>query len=562
MSWEVWTMKSKMSLFNKTLLMKDITRFAPVWIIYTVLQLMSGLSDMSLLADASGYVAWTLTVGIGPMAILNMIYALIVASCLFGDLFRSRLCTAMHALPLRREQMLATHVATGLLFSVVPHAAMCLVYMLRLGQLWFLAPVWLMGMVAEYLFFFALATVCAVCTGSRFALTAVYLVVNFLSEIVQWFVVTFYEPMLPGLHIRSDGFDLFCPVVWMANASELVLFRNDEEEYFSLFSGYRYEGLGPQWWYPAVMAVVACGLLVLAVWLYRKRHLERAGDFVAFRPLVPVCSGVFTLTVAAVFRSFGLLTGSEIGTMVFGFLLGCFGTEMLLRRTVKVFDKKTVIRSAVIGGVFIGTLVLTAIDPLGLTRWVPEPEQVVSVTVREDYYHDPNFEYDSPTVRTEDPQTIRDLIEIHELLITDHTEADYGYSTKGQIHITYQLSGGRTVERRYFYYHDSDVGKQIDAYYSTPEAILGYQDWDSYLKSVESVQISNWDGYWSYDGQEAEALLVAIRDDCREGWIAEGLETEHTVTIITDTVTQIDIPSLCPRTQAWIRKHIEEEPSL
>ncbi|MBQ7344773.1 MAG: hypothetical protein IJW45_01765 [Oscillospiraceae bacterium] len=559
-------MQSRTSLFNKTLLMKDITRFAPVWIIYTVLQLMSGVSDLSLFAsDVQGYMAWTLTVEIGPMAILNMIYALIVASCLFGDLFRSRLCTAMHALPLRREQMLATHVVAGLLFSVVPHTAMCLVYMLRLGQLWFLALVWLMGMVAEYLFFFALATVCAVCTGSRFALTAVYLVVNFLSEIVQWFVVTFYEPMLPGLHIRSDGFDLFCPVVWMANATELVLFRNEEEDYFSLFGGYRYEGLGPQWWYPAVMVVVACGLLVLAVWLYRKRHLERAGDFVAFRPLVPVCSGVFTLTVAAVFRSFGLLTGSGVGTMIFGFLLGCFGTEMLLRRTVKVFDKKTVVRSAVIGGVFIASLVLTAIDPLGLTRWVPEPEQVVSVTIREDYYHDPDFEYDTVAVQTGDQNTIRELIEIHELLIGDHAEVDesyYGYSTKGQIHITYQLTDGRTVERRYFYYHDSDVGERIDAYYSTPEAILGYQDWDAYVKSVDRVYVSSWDGDWEFSGQEAEALLVAIRDDCQEGWIANGLEAKRTVTIITDTVTHIDIPSLCPRTHAWIEKHLEEEPSL
>ena len=35
MSWEVWTMKSKMSFFDPTLLKKNVSRFAPAWALLT-----------------------------------------------------------------------------------------------------------------------------------------------------------------------------------------------------------------------------------------------------------------------------------------------------------------------------------------------------------------------------------------------------------------------------------------------------------------------------------------------------------------------------------------------
>ena len=93
-------MKLRTSFFNETVFRKDISRFAPAWGIY----LIGGLLIMLTLLtnDRFDYAAQSLSTTMGPFGIINFIYALIVAQLLFGDLFNSRLCNALHALPLRR----------------------------------------------------------------------------------------------------------------------------------------------------------------------------------------------------------------------------------------------------------------------------------------------------------------------------------------------------------------------------------------------------------------------------------------------------------------------------
>ena len=102
-------MKSRTSFFNLTALRKNITRFAPVWALYLIGGLLIGLNSISTFTPEYGHGARSLANSIGPMAIINFLYAIIAAELLFGDLFNSRLCNALHAFPMRRESWFATH---------------------------------------------------------------------------------------------------------------------------------------------------------------------------------------------------------------------------------------------------------------------------------------------------------------------------------------------------------------------------------------------------------------------------------------------------------------------
>ena len=77
MSWEVWTMKSRISFCDKTVLRKDILRFAPLWGIYFV----GGLLVMLTLSleENAHTLAQALGICIGIFSIINMIYAALVA---------------------------------------------------------------------------------------------------------------------------------------------------------------------------------------------------------------------------------------------------------------------------------------------------------------------------------------------------------------------------------------------------------------------------------------------------------------------------------------------------
>ena len=156
-------MKSKMWFFNKTLFKKDITRFAPVWGIYTVVLLLTGIQSFEHFHSANfngwDYQLMHFEEGIYNMVPLHFILALITASCLFGDLTRSRMSLSVHALPVRREQIYVTHFAAGILFSLVPNTALVLIQCCRIPDWSFLFFAWLGSSTMQYLFFFSLAAV-------------------------------------------------------------------------------------------------------------------------------------------------------------------------------------------------------------------------------------------------------------------------------------------------------------------------------------------------------------------------------------------------------------------
>ena len=562
-------MKSRISFFDKTLLRKDITRFSPVWILYLIGGMMVGLGVVDDY-DRYAYAARNMAETIGPLVVVNLIYALVVAECLFGDLYNSRLCNAIHALPLRREKIFFTHLIAGLLFSLVPNTLFCLVLMPRLGSFWYVSLIWLLGMTLEFLFFFAVAAVCAVSTGSRFAMGAIYILLNYLSMIMYWFVSTFYEPLLPGLHIRSEGFARFCPTAWVAPRTDLVIFQKDSIMVGSNWTDASYEfgGLSGDWWYLAVLAGLGVVLLGIAVWLYRKRQLESAGDFLVFRPMLLPCSVIFTLSVAAIFQMIpGTILDMELAALLVGFVVGCFGIEMLLRRTVKVFDKRTCIKCGLIGAAFALSLLLTLIDPLGTTRWIPKPEKVESITLSDQYDYDPTTTYyDHPyAIEITDPDEIAQLVQIHQALIGEEDPHDariWSSQYVGSFHVTYHMDSGTTATRRYYYLKNSAEGRQLKVFYDKPEFVIGYNDWQAFLASVEYVSVEDHQGMYDeiYDSR-AKDLLAAVKADCEAGDIDSDTDYDdggYSLSICTEDRWQtIHISRTAENTLQWIKENLD-----
>ena len=136
-------MRSKTSCFNKTVFRKNLLRFAPVWGVYT-LCLVVGI----LILYGNGgtakffHFARNMAQLVEVMAVVNLLYAPIVAQLLFGDLYSSRMCNMLHAFPLRRESWFLTNVLSGLTFSLVPTAIMALIsFPLLAGSIFEGAPV-------------------------------------------------------------------------------------------------------------------------------------------------------------------------------------------------------------------------------------------------------------------------------------------------------------------------------------------------------------------------------------------------------------------------------------
>ena len=529
----------------RTAFVKDLTRFAPAWILYLigmVLILFPVIIDQPTV-DA----AVSLSESIRFFGIGNILYAALCAQLLFGDLFQSRLCNALHAMPLKRGDWFFCHTVAGLCFSLVPNAVCVLWTMPLLGEFWFVPLFWMAALTLQFVFFFGLAVLSMLCTGNRFAMVAVYGLLNFLSLLVLWIVKTVFEPLIYGLYIPSEPFILLSPVVQLLQLQTYL-------EFGWIGGAGVFTGLGDGWLYLLIVAGAGIVLGALAMLLYRRRALESAGDFVAVRSLAPVFSVVYTLAVAMLIAEFGhAFTNEYLGFFVVGFLVGYFTGQMLLRRTVKVFTGRVLIGGAVFAAVLFACVGITQWDPAGVARWTPEPEQVESVSIADGYYEG----YRKNWLKLEDPEDVEAAIALHQTAIQAQGQPANGENTGLTLH--YTLKNGRQVIRTYWY---GVPANEVRTFFSRPEYVLGYTgEFEAFRDQVSFVKMD----HGALSGEFAKELLDAIAADCAAGNMAQNWKfhtTEDTVTWIYFETSdglyrEISVYPCAENTMAWLKENYD-----
>lgn len=568
MNWEVLTMRSKTSCFNKTVFLKNLTRFAPVWVLYAICLVLGLLLTYSNTSGSEGYrdywFAYRLSQMIQVMGMVNLGYALLVAQLLFGDLFNSRMCNALHALPLRREAWFVTSMLDGLCFSLIPTAVMALVSLpLLAGSLfenaWQLAWWLFLGSNLEFICFFGMAAFAAMCVGNRFTMAAGYGLLNFGAYIVYWLVDTLYTPLLYGVITPTALAHTLTPYFHMTDspfftATEyrelLVKFQQTAQWDTACFQ------LTDRWHGLSACALVGILFALGALLLYRRRKLECAADAVAFRGLVPVFQVLCAVTVATAFQCclylFLELRKSNYLFLSVGLVVGWFIGKMLLERSTRVFRLKNFYGLMALAAVFAVTLGLTKLDVFGIRARLPDPARVSSVllescrtqgitltekadveamlALQRDAAESPLEDYGT-NVLTDSGEWIRYSDTISSLDDEEAENAQYRYAT--QLTLTYQMENGSLIRRRYQVWADSPAGQIAREYLSRWDAVNTQTiRIDGRLEKILPMVLNSFQTIVvSYPGdsftgedltrQDAEALIAAIQADCAAGTMAQ-----------------------------------------
>ena len=509
-------MKSRTSFFDRTVLKKDITRFAPLWALYLIGGLMFAIS---LAVSGSEINEW-----LGGLGIVSFFYAMLTSQLLFGDLFNTRLCNALHAMPLRREGWFFTHVIAGILFSLVPNLLIALAMMVHFissNEMWYIAFIWLLGMELHYLFFFGLAVLCMMVTGNRFAAVAVYLILNFLSMIVMWFCTTIFQPMLYGVVIRTEIFAPFSPVVGLFQEQDYFTILHGEECWCHFSHDYNWDqphvyywgGWGKSWPYLIILAVLGVAFGAVALVLYRKRHLESAGDFMAFKSMKPVFTVAYTLCVGALLEMMG--DGMGVPFYIFlmiGLVIGYFTSQMLLSRSLRVFKWKNWLALLLIFALVFGGIGLCRIDAFGLISWTPKAEDVVSVKIANSRVTE--FTSYNTDAEVKDPAEIAKLIAIHKLLYAEGPTADRPGQGWQNITLCYTLKDGREIFRQYRAAQDGRAQQELNALvFGRPRYILKADSLEALISLVKSAKIEGME----IQKKDLASLLMALWSDVMEG---------------------------------------------
>lgn len=519
-------MKSRTSFFNPTALKKDITRFFPVWGLYTVYLFVMLFNTMT--SDAGRLareIGWLLE----SMSLVNLIYGGICAAVLFGDLFQPRMAGALHAMPLKREGWFFTHVTAGLLFSLAPNALAAGILLAPLQEYCYMAAIWLAVMTLQFLFFFAVAVFSAMCAGSRLGMLAVYAIIHFFSLLLFVVADQFYKPLLYGVDFSSRLFQFFCPVVWLSQDSYVELQYFYETETF-LFGGFNRS----QWLYLLVTGAVGLIAFGGGLLLYRHRKLEKAGDFLAIDCLQPVFLVISTLGGGVLLYAMSDLFGfaSSYILAAVGILVGYFGARMLMERSVRVFRKKTVLWFAIFGAILTASLFLTAQDPLGITWYVPETQDIRFVRV---YHAGDSYLYQDPDAhcfQAESSQQIDRFRQVHSQLAAERQEKT---GQTDQVEIFYQLKDGSTLCRYYTVDGTTQAYDTLQTHFSSPEYLFQTEALSALPAKIRYADIQyeyayeendlGQTGYESRvltDPAQLQDLAEAVLADCRAGTMAQS----------------------------------------
>lgn len=526
-------MKLKTSCFNLHIIKKNFGRFAPVWGLYTIFLLL--VLFFQARSGRAGIFARNLSDSMNAMSWINLIYGCICAGVLFGDLYNSRICNALHAFPVRREGWVTAHVVSGMLFCVIPNFVIAIFASFMLLQYAYIVWIWLLLSVLQFLFFFGVGTLAAVCAGNRLAMTVFYAIIQFGASLVYSVVELVYLPLLNGVRFDFQTFLLYLPTAHMSKYDQkYVNFKYNPITLDGTFLGIN----SSIWIYTFVCAAIGLLSIFLGYLVYRNRKMEHAGDFISLKVLSPVFLVIYAFAVGAFFCLLGEIFADRSYIYFFaGFVVGFFTGMMLLSRTVNVFTRKNVVRCCILAGVVICTIILTYLDPIGITAKMPEYDEVKWAAI---YTPDQAYEYslDTGNSRFEitSEREFEELQRDHYELIKDSVQDDLVSSS--EITFCYELKNGKRLLRYYKVDLESDLGKEIRRYLSDIRYVFQINDPEVLYKGLTEVSIECYDmdmgDQWKFNKEmgviesiivnredQIEQLLDAIQKDCEAGTMAQ-----------------------------------------
>lgn len=475
-------MKSRTSCFNSTLLKKNFSRFAVIWGLYAgclflfcTLVLLNIRGENAYVFATEALTQTSVLFGSG----LHQVYAIICAVACFGYLHNTRSTYMLHALPMTRETMFTTNLVSGWLFAILPQAFITL---LNLGAVAIAGSgvygtvlqnfaIWAM----EYTCFYGLAVFCMVMTGKTVFCILGYYTLSYVFVLLELVIRTILSPMLFGVDTFERIISIpLCPVV------NLIV-----EDAKSL--GNEMPGIPASlWYYLGFIALVGVVLMAASFLLYRKRHMENAGEVIAFSWARPIFKYFFTVCVTLILGLIitlitaessidnGLTVAMIISLLIAGFI-GFFAAEMMLNRSLHVFKKKAFGQFGIYAAILLAALLLIRFDVLGISRRVPAPDTVSAVRVEMITENLGEFTITDPDDIETVTQMHTKLIETHKLPEPRQSGGEYGEQVN--VKITYQLKDGSTLTRRYQGAYSGTSSTEFAALLDgKPELLQSYYD--------------------------------------------------------------------------------------
>ncbi len=473
MKWGIMVMKSKTSLLNRGILLNDFKRFAWIGAGYLLILLLSvplkvfmlySKSEDMIINNTSAYLR---IFQFDTNAALLQVMSLIIVPVLTGLLlFRylqdSQASDMLHTLPVKRETLYNTHVMAGIIFLFVPLILTALVTWALVAGLG-IEHVnstdilsWLAVSLLMNLLFFICSVVVGMITGMSTVQGVLSFILLLLPSGLSMLLLYNMSKYIYGLphDFYSDKITHLSPLIRLTENSIRSITTVEIVVYLSS----------------------SIALYFLGRRLYRKRRLEAAGDAITFDILRPVFKYGVTFCFMLLLGSYFYSDQGNMGWTYFGYFLGSllayFLAEILLNKSLQVFQLRRLKGYGIYCLVIIALLGLLHFDCAGYEKSLPDPVEVRSIYLDYSFYalkeKDNNirtavnvrdgveYKYQPPVpaIFTE-KDNIANIYALHQKIVANRLDGKEAYLAKRtnndsqQICLAYELENGRHFYRQY-----------------------------------------------------------------------------------------------------------------
>ncbi|MCR5090659.1 MAG: hypothetical protein K6C08_14260, partial [Oscillospiraceae bacterium] len=470
-------MKSGKFFFNRGISQSLLRRFWPLWLGVLAMLILLGPAQVSrLMSYMPEYPVWRSNemvrgiLGAGvDAARFEMAAAVLTAMAMYSYLYLPRTCGLMNTVPVRRETVFLTAFLTGLLPLL---AADLIAFLCLLGAAAGVEGVstavclqWLKAVVLSTVGFYGLASFCAVLTGNILVLPVVYLVLGVVAAAAEGCVRALLGSLVYGYTYNRFSLTALSPLVYVLDNVQVTAPGTSRDPSMEIIH-YQIGHLGYLGWF----CLAGLVLTVLAVLLLRRRHMESVGDVVAvpqLRPVFRCCMAAGCAIALAVLLEdffYGRTAGGRNGAVVVfpalvaGSLIGWFGSEMLMKKTLRVFH------SGWKGyGIITACLLLFAVcaetDLTGYEKRVPAAEEIDNVRLL------------SCQTPLRDGETMELCRALHRQIIGHKSENERADQTM-EIHLRYELKNGKAMDRLYYVKSYEGITDEPESDLSTYERLI------------------------------------------------------------------------------------------
>lgn len=536
-------MKSKTSCFNATIFKKNISHYWPVWVLFLCYLFI--ILPVNIWTDATNaYYFENVSAAVRDKQIMGnairlaitpapvFLFAAVMALAVFSYLYTARNANAIHALPVNRLELFVTNYVSGLLFLLVPEilAFVAAVMVCLANQITSIEYLfwWLLCVGGVSFFAYSFAVFVAMFTGLAFAMPFYFVIANYLYVGCMYLVFAVKNLLCYGLMDSAWNPGKSCilsPLYYLSNNLRARVIYDDN----GTAAGISVSG----WELVIGYAAAALVLTAAAYWLYKRRQIENAGDFVSIAVVKPVfrwgvalCGGTaMTLFATGIIREArGTVNTFPYVLLCMLFFCGfCFWlAEMLLQKNFKVFRKKKLVEWAAVLVVSVGFVLLFRLDVFGIEKRVPELSEVKTAFVNMDY----------PIELTE--EELPELLALHRQIIENKKEYQENEQTKdGKYYYTtlrYYLKNGEVFERRYalpvtetYLTDETSPTATFIRWEKQPERLkqqvlgLAYESNEYYTGYIDLYSEEGENITYYFEREELQQIIEAIQKDIEEG---------------------------------------------